>query len=44
MTKDKIKEVAEYYERCLIGYRANRYSTDKKILNFTEDNSIFEHC
>lgn len=45
MTKDKIKEAVEFYEKCLLGYRTNRYTADKKILNFIENkNSILEHC
>lgn len=45
MTKEKIEEVIEFYEEYLLGYRANRYAVDKKILNFDEDKVIvLEHC
>lgn len=44
MTKDKIKEVAEYYKRCL-NCEAKRYALNEKVgPSFNEGVAIIKHC
>lgn len=44
MTKGKIKEVAEYYKRCL-NCGAERYALNEKVgCSFNEGVAILKHC